>query len=55
MLLALLRNPAGLDKPELIESVAATAEIHEAKVLTPVVEEALEELARLDLVSRDTA
>ncbi len=55
VLLALLDNPAGLELPELIESVAATLQISEAEVLAPVVEEALEELARLDLIACDPA
>jgi PqqD family protein of HPr-rel-A system len=55
VLLALLDNPAGLNLPELIESVAAAVQISEAKVLAPVVEEALEELARLDLIACDPA
>jgi PqqD family protein of HPr-rel-A system len=51
VLLALMRKPAGLDAPELINSVGAMTGIDEASVLAPVVEEALDELARLGLVA----
>jgi PqqD family protein of HPr-rel-A system len=53
VLLALLHEPTGLDIPELIESVAATVQISETKVLAPIIEEALQELARLELIVCD--
>lgn len=55
VLLALLRHPAGSSVTQLIESVAAMTDIRESTVLTPLVVEALEELARLDLAARDPA
>ena len=51
VLLALLHNPAGFEVQQLIETVAAAVQISEANVLAPVVDEALEELSRLELVA----
>ncbi|HSQ81365.1 MAG TPA: HPr-rel-A system PqqD family peptide chaperone [Casimicrobiaceae bacterium] len=55
VLLAFLHNPAGFELPQLIESVAAAVDIRESDILAPLVEEALEELSRLELVACDTA
>ena len=53
VLLALMDNRDGLGTSELIDAVAATVQIGDAIVLAPVIEDALEELARLDLVACD--
>ena len=55
VLLAFLRNPAGLELQPLIESVATAVDIREFDILAPLIEEALEELSRLELVARAAA
>ena len=52
LLQALLRNAGGMEAPALIELAVANAS--EADVSAPHVERALEELARLGLVARNS-
>lgn len=51
VLLALLERPAGLNAVDVTARAGALAGIDEPGVLAPAVDEALDELARLDLVA----
>lgn len=52
VLLALLERPSGFDASDLTARVGMLIGIDEADVLAPVVDEALDELVRLDLVTQ---
>ncbi|MGH8802957.1 MAG: HPr-rel-A system PqqD family peptide chaperone [Casimicrobiaceae bacterium] len=51
VLLALLEHPTGVNAVDLTARAGALAGIDEPDVLAPAVDEALDELARLDLVA----
>ncbi len=55
VLIALLTHPSGIELSALVQVVAETAGIPDAQFLAPNVEEALTELAGLQLAACDSA
>lgn len=55
VLIALLTHPSGIELPALVQVVADAAGIPDAQLLAPNVEEALTELAGLELAACDPA
>lgn len=52
VLLALLERPSGFDASDLTARVGVLIGIDDAEVLAPAIDEALDELLRLDLIAR---